>query len=172
MQQCELCKKEVSPDMFFCAWCGNYLGCVGNGKKANLFARWVACAIDPAIGFVAWLIPTMLLTAISGKLAMLFSILFAIAYFVWFLFLLQQGLTPGKLLLGLRVVDQRTGDLPGFGKMFLREIVGKTLSGLFFGLGYFWAIFDKNAQAWHDKLAGTVVVKRPSGEPVAVLPTA
>jgi uncharacterized RDD family membrane protein YckC len=27
------------------------------------------------------------------------------------------------------------------------------------GLGYFWAIWDKDNQAWHDKIAGTVVVK-------------
>jgi uncharacterized RDD family membrane protein YckC len=62
------------------------------------------------------------------------------------------------------VVDQRNGDIPGFGKMFLREIVGRFLSGLFFGLGYFWSLFDKNAQAWHDKLAGTVVIKKAQAQ--------
>lgn len=163
MQLCQECRKEVGPDMFFCAWCQEYLGANGKGKKANLFARWIALAIDPGIALAAWLIPTALFAAVSPKLAAAFAILFPIAYFIWFLTLLQQGLTPGKLFLGLQVVDQRTGDIPGFGKMFLREVVGRILSALFFSLEYFWAIFDKNAQAWHDKLAGTVVVKR--GEP-------
>ncbi|MGR3985112.1 MAG: RDD family protein, partial [Gammaproteobacteria bacterium] len=32
---------------------------------------------------------------------------------------------------------------------------------LFFGLGLLWVAFDKRKQGWHDKLAGTVVIKRP-----------
>jgi len=39
-------------------------------------------------------------------------------------------------------------------------LIGRFLSGLFLGLGYFWALFDRNAQAWHDKLAGTVVIQK------------
>lgn len=146
--------------MFFCAWCQEYLGAAGKGKKANIFSRWVALVIDPAIGICAWLIPTVLFSAVSSQLGAIFAILFPVAYAIWFLSLLRNGLTPGKLLLGLQVVDQRDGDIPGFGKMFLREIVGRILSGLFFGLGYIWSLFDKNAQAWHDKLAGTVVLKK------------
>lgn len=160
MQNCQACGKDVAPDMFFCAWCGEYLGAANKGKKANIFARWVALMIDPGIAFLAWLIPTLILATTSKMLALVFAIVFPLAYMVWFLSLLRQGLTPGKKLLGLQVVDQRTGDLPGFGKMFLREIVGRFLSALFLILGYIWAIFDKNAQALHDKLAGTVVIKR------------
>ena len=160
MQACHACSKEIGPEMYFCAWCQEYQGAFGQGKKANLFARWIAWAIDPGIGICAWLLPTALLAAISPQVAGLFAVVFPLAYFIWFLTLLQKGLTPGKMLLGLQVVDQRNGAIPGFGKMFLREIIGRILSGLFFGLGYFWAIFDKNGQAWHDKLAGTVVIKR------------
>jgi uncharacterized RDD family membrane protein YckC len=60
--------------------------------------------------------------------------------------------------------------------MFVRETFGRFASGAFFGLGYFWAIFDKNAQGWHDKLAGTVVIRRRAviaaraGHTVANLP--
>jgi len=46
--------------------------------------------------------------------------------------------------------------------MFIREIFGRILSALFFSLGYIWALFDKNSQALHDKLAGTVVLKASS----------
>jgi uncharacterized RDD family membrane protein YckC len=42
--------------------------------------------------------------------------------------------------------------------MVLRESFGKTLSGIFFGLGYLWALWDRDSQAWHDKIAGTLVI--------------
>jgi uncharacterized RDD family membrane protein YckC len=35
------------------------------------------------------------------------------------------------------------------------------------GLGFIWIAFDENGQAWHDKIAGTVVVRVPKGAPVA-----
>ena len=70
------------------------------------------------------------------------------------------------------MVDYQTGTIPGFGKMFVREIVGRFISGDFNGLGYFWAIFDKNSQAWHDKIAGTVVLQlAPQSVPVAPAPS-
>jgi len=46
--------------------------------------------------------------------------------------------------------------------MLLRETLGKWVSGWFLGLGWFWAIWDRDAQAWHDKIAGTVVLYRRS----------
>jgi uncharacterized RDD family membrane protein YckC len=41
----------------------------------------------------------------------------------------------------------------------LRHVIGYPLSALFFGLGVFWMLWDRRRQAWHDKLAKTVVVK-------------
>lgn len=43
--------------------------------------------------------------------------------------------------------------------MLLREWIAKYVSALVLYLGYLWAIFDKDRQSWHDKIAGTVVVK-------------
>jgi hypothetical protein len=57
------------------------------------------------------------------------------------------------------VVNKLNGQIPGFWRMVLREGIGKTVSGVFLGLGFFWAIWDKDNQAWHDKIAGTVVVR-------------
>jgi uncharacterized RDD family membrane protein YckC len=138
-----------------------YTPATSKGAKAGIFARWVAWMIDPLIALFLWMAATFILGAILPELGVIAAILFPLAYFVWFLMLLRRGLTPGKLLLGLQVVKSQTGDIPGFGTMFVREIFGRFLSGLIFGLGYLWALFDKNAQAWHDKLAGTVVIKVP-----------
>lgn len=68
------------------------------------------------------------------------------------------GATVGKMVLGLRVVTTN-GQKIGFGKAALREIIGKWISGLVFGLGYLWVAFDEKKQGWHDKIAGTYVVK-------------
>jgi uncharacterized RDD family membrane protein YckC len=96
-----------------------------------------------------------------------------IGYVGFLLFFLAQGKTPGKSIAGLRVADKRNGSFPGVGRMLLRETLGKFVSGLFLGLGYFWAIFDRDCQAWHDKIAGTVVLKsKPSSQlaPLAGVP--
>ena len=156
---CPSCKKEVIADSFFCQWCNVFIPSPEKGKKGNLFARWIALVIDPLIAIVLFFIAMGIGSAISKSLGITFAILFPVVYFIWFLTLFRKGLTPGKKLLGLQVVNHQTGEIPGFGKMFLREVVGRFLSGLFLGLGYLWALFDKNAQAWHDKLAGTVVIK-------------
>jgi uncharacterized RDD family membrane protein YckC len=40
-----------------------------------------------------------------------------------------------------------------------RELIAKSVSRFSLGLGFFWIIFDKNNQGWHDQLAGTSVIK-------------
>jgi len=166
--QCPSCQNEVTPDTFFCNWCSVFMPDPGRGIKANLFARWVALVIDPLIAAALYFAAFAILAIVSQDLALIGAFVFPIVYLVWFMRLLRQGLTPGKKALGLQVVDHQTGRIPGFGKMFLREFVGRALSGLFAGLGYLWALIDKNGQAFHDKLAGTVVLK--SGAAPAPLP--
>ena len=87
-------------------------------------------------------------------------------YFIWFHG--SVGQTPGKMILGLRVI-QASGDDMTFGAAFLRW-VGTLVSGLFLSLGYLWIAFDGKKQGWHDKIAATIVIRtaghsRPSSEP-------
>lgn len=160
---CSSCTKEILPDTYFCNWCGSYVPAPSKGKRPGLFRRWVALVIDPFIGIALYFVAVGVLALVSPKLGALGAVVLPLVYIVWFLSLLRQGLTPGKKVMGLQVVDQQTGQIPGFGKMFVREVVGRFISGLFLGLGYFWAIFDKSGQAWHDKIASTVVLKLPAG---------
>jgi uncharacterized RDD family membrane protein YckC len=69
----------------------------------------------------------------------------------------ERGGTPGKLVLGLRIVDADTGGMPSIGRLVLRYF-GYLISALPLGLGYLWMLWDPRAQCWHDKLAGTLVV--------------
>ncbi|MFB2539242.1 MULTISPECIES: RDD family protein [unclassified Acinetobacter] len=65
--------------------------------------------------------------------------------------------TPGKRLLKLKVLDAKTGNKISFGQAILRYFA-YILSTLPLFLGFFWIIWDKQKQSFHDKIAKTVVV--------------
>ena len=67
------------------------------------------------------------------------------------------GATPGKIALGLKIVDARTGQAPGFGQLILRFLC-YFVSALPLYLGFVWAAFDRRKQGWHDKIARTIVI--------------
>lgn len=67
--------------------------------------------------------------------------------------------TPGKMLLSLAVVDLTTGQ-----RLSLQQCLIRTLGYIFATLplcaGFIWIAFDAKKQGWHDKLAGSVVLRR------------
>ncbi|MSP21542.1 MAG: RDD family protein [Dehalococcoidia bacterium] len=67
------------------------------------------------------------------------------------------GWSPGKRVFGLRVVTLE-GRAPGAGRGFART-AGTLLSLTVFFVGYLWAAWDRRSQTWHDRIAGTYVVK-------------
>jgi uncharacterized RDD family membrane protein YckC len=73
-------------------------------------------------------------------------------------FWLSAQSTPGKMLFKAKIVDAETGAKPS-GKQFALRYLGYIVGSLALGLGFLWAAFDKRNQGWHDKMAGTVVVK-------------
>ncbi len=75
------------------------------------------------------------------------------------------GRTLGKWVAGISVVDEE-GNKPGVATAIPREVVGRFVATITFGIGIIWVIFDKHHQGWHDKMAGTYVVVVPnSGGP-------
>lgn len=77
--------------------------------------------------------------------------------FYFIVFLGKCGQTPGKRLLGIKAL-RTDGKLMGYKVAAARCLIGYTLSLLTFGLGFIWALLDKNNQCLHDKIAGTLVV--------------
>lgn len=75
------------------------------------------------------------------------------------LFWVYQSATPGKMMLGMRILDAQTGAAPSAGQCIGRYFA-YIVSTLPLLLGFIWVAFDDRKQAWHDKLAGTVVVWR------------
>ena len=68
------------------------------------------------------------------------------------------GATPGKMMLGLRIIDSHTGSRPTLWQCIGRYFVA-LLSTAVAGLGYLWILLDARSQAWHDKIVGTVVIR-------------
>lgn len=76
---------------------------------------------------------------------------------IWFWCHLQA--TPGKMLLGLKVLQAKTGEPLSVLASFLRYI-GYFASAILLFLGFIWVAFDKKKQGFHDKIAESVVVKQ------------
>ncbi len=79
-------------------------------------------------------------------------------YFFYFCATLSKfGGSPGKLLLGLRVVDAKTGGKISFGRAIVRELLGKALSTVPLAIGWSMAFIRADSRTLHDLVAGTTV---------------
>lgn len=83
------------------------------------------------------------------------GVFFGPTYFT--LFTGWEGQTPGKRLLGLKVVRMKGGPV-SYPKALLRY-VGYYISFLPAGLGFIMIAVDRNKRGLHDLIAGTCVVK-------------
>ncbi|HUP58482.1 MAG TPA: RDD family protein [Bdellovibrionota bacterium] len=86
-----------------------------------------------------------------------FWVAFTAAYSGWFY--RNKGATPGKLLLGLRVVDAQTGTYLGLRQTLIREVLGRIADTLTLGIGLLMAAFREDKRALHDLIAGTQVLR-------------
>jgi uncharacterized RDD family membrane protein YckC len=109
--------------------------------------------------FSTFIIVRMLgLESISHKQAAVFviQILLFSAYMIGFKF--YEGTTPGYASLKIKIIS-----IDG-GKASFAQIVVRLISSIFsvlcLGLGFIWIAFDKKKQAWHDKVAGTYVIRK------------
>ena len=97
----------------------------------------------------------------------LVSLALLVGYLVWWLLALRGGQTPGKQLVGIRVIRD-DGSPSDWVHTFLREFVIKWLlggflsgmtGGIYFVVDHLWPLFDGNRQALHDKMVSTLVVQ-------------
>jgi uncharacterized RDD family membrane protein YckC len=113
------------------------------------------------IRFAGLLLDLILLAVIVGLLTGGGEIaVFGVAAYAAVLWKLK-GTTVGGVICGLKVVrlDNRPID---WGTAIVRAL-GCFLSLVVFGLGFIWVAIDDDAQSWHDKIAGTTVVRVPKG---------
>lgn len=134
-------------------------------EYAGFWIRTGAAIIDSILLLII-LVP--ILTAIYGSgywlgetlnqgiLGVLFNyILPAIAVIAFWIY---KSATPGKMVLKLSIVDAKTGGKPSTGQ-FIGRYLGYYVSMMPLFLGIIWVGFDKRKQGWHDKLAGTLVIR-------------
>lgn len=146
---------------------------------AGVLIRWVAIIIDGIligmVGFVislVFLIPSIIAGAAAGSssssqglsavggifnfLGWIVQLVVTYGYYVYFTG--KDGQTIGKKAMKIKVV--RADGLPmNMSTALIREVPGKIVDVLALGLGYLWAIWDKDKQTFHDKIANTFVVK-------------
>ena len=73
-------------------------------------------------------------------------------------FWVYKQATPGKMTIKVKIVDAKTGGKPTL-QQFIIRFLGYFVAVLPLGLGIVWVAWDSRKQGWHDKMAGTLVVK-------------
>ena len=87
-------------------------------------------------------------TAVSG----LVGLLYFVGFWAW------RGQSPGMIPFNMRIVMASDGSKVDVVRSLLRY-VGLIISFVVLFLGVIWVAFDRRKQGWHDKIAGTVVVR-------------
>lgn len=119
--------------------------------RATFLDRLAAFALDCLLAAIAAL---LLGGGSLGEGAFpLFLLVYHVAFWAW------KGTTLGGIVVGLRVVRTQGAELRGV------DALVRGLSAIFsiaaLGIGCFWMLQDPKSQMWHDKIAGTLVVKLP-----------
>ena len=126
--------------------------------KATFSERLAALGIDlVVVGIIAQLL-SLDRHSSDGRLVVLLALVYHVSFWTW------RGTTLGGIICQLRVVrtDGRPLDFP---ESLIRGITG-IISLVIAGLGFFWILRDPDRQGWHDRVAGTFVIKVPRAYPV------
>ena len=165
MAKCPSCSAEVAAGTRWCGICHTNVVNPEIGRLASPGKRLGAYFLDLLVPLIALFLVFVVAgagastgTEGGANLGGLLGFLLFGAYVIWAFVLFARGTTPGKKLLGLRVVKE-DGRNAGFFTMLMREWIGKAISGLIFSLGFLWILFDRDNQGWHDKLMSTFVVQ-------------
>ncbi|MDX1436806.1 MAG: RDD family protein [Anaerolineales bacterium] len=143
-------------------------------ERADFGPRLAAWLVDQIalsvlaciVGFVFSLCVSLAATSESDIVALvsvglaflIMIILFFFHFFYFGYFWSRNGKSVGMNLLNIQTL-RRDGELMSFWRAGFRGTIGYYISSLIFGLGYIWAAFDQDKEAWHDKLFDTAVYK-------------
>lgn len=118
--------------------------------RAGFWIRMAALLIDAIIIGIVF-------SALHSAEGIFLPALAAYGAIMWKL----KGTTIGGILCNLQVVRLDGRELD-WGTAIVRAL-SCFLSLAVAGLGFLWIVFDNERQSWHDKIAGTVVVRAPQG---------
>jgi predicted Zn-dependent protease/uncharacterized RDD family membrane protein YckC len=140
----------------------------GDNVPAGFLRRAAAYLIDSLVVTLLWGLAFVILCIIAavfdpqGEDSDTYgAILLVAAPVLWFLYQWacnSIGASIGKKRMSLAVRRMPEDTRPGVGRGLVRT-VGQVLGALPLGLGFWWALWDAKKQGWHDKMAGTHVVR-------------
>jgi uncharacterized RDD family membrane protein YckC len=148
----------------YCTACGALLVDPAAARNyAGFWRRFVGWFIDTAIvlGVTATLVWALYSAGVrmdDGSAVWGVILLHQSVSFLYYWPFVAAGVTAGKFIVRVRVVDD-AGGRPGHLRSLKRYLVA-AVSNSMLRLGYFWMITDDRKQTWHDWMAGTYVVKR------------
>jgi uncharacterized RDD family membrane protein YckC len=97
----------------------------------------------------------------GGVLGLLVALAYFVGMWAW------RGTTIGGIVLNLKVVRYDARPI-SFAVALVRALAA-AFSVVVLFLGFLWIAFNQERQAWHDKIAGTIVVRQPRGTPLVCL---
>ena len=127
-------------------------------NKAGFWLRFFAIFIDGiGVGIVSNIISSLMGADAMSAGASSINTLVGVLYFCYFWSAQGGGQTLGMRVLNIKVV--RTDGTSLTLTQALIRYVGLIVSIVCLFIGVIWAAFDANKQGWHDKIAGTYVVR-------------
>jgi len=125
---------------------------------SGALAIFVIIPVFPMYKMTGFYFPSRYMNAFAFSRMIFFIIAFSLGMLVIQIYFWSRSQSIGKAILGMKVVDSYTNEPIGLGKMIIREVIGKWISGLVMSLGYIWILIDKDSQGWHDKLVSSIVI--------------
>ena len=124
--------------------------------KVGFWIRVGAYLIDAVILIVVDTIVGLIFQH-NQALQQLIGLVISLGYFVYFWSAAGGGQTLGMRALKIKVVKTDGSQLDYVGGLI--RYVGLFISFVVIFIGVIWVAFDPNKQGWHDKIAGTYVVR-------------
>lgn len=141
------------------------------GPLADFGKRAVATLIDFAAilaGYVVITIIQAILGAVSDTLSALVGLVLSLAISAYGFYILymtgQRGASPGKRVMGLKVVKLADGQVLGGGMGIVRGLA-HIVDSIICYIGYLFPLWDPMRQTLADKIIGTVVLSDQPKEP-------
>jgi uncharacterized RDD family membrane protein YckC len=120
---------------------------------ASLESRLIALFID---SIILGLLTGLLFAGFKNGGGAALGFLAGLVY-QWYFLTQQNGQTPGKMMMGIRVV--KTSGEPLVASDAILRYIGYSINSFVFMIGWLWALWDGERQGWHDKIASTIVVR-------------
>ena len=126
-------------------------------ELAGFGNRLVAYVIDFIIlSIIRFVVLVFLGDFLTTVASLLILNLAATGIYNWYFWTRQAGQSPGKKAMNIRVIKADGSPITDVDALV--RTLGYFVGEVTLFLGFVWAAFDANNQAWHDKMANTYVV--------------